>query len=474
MLEGSIVYQFFTGIFQWFSEQFRQSRMINWFLQPNEDENASKNSIFYKLFLWKRKMGSSIFYGLHLDKVFAGSIFQMAFLWCILTAVIAPIMPTMVVFAGVLAGFGSLLLAFLYDKKRVLQHTSTNKYIYFYAVAYLFATFTSVTPRGSLLGGLLTVSFLLFSIVLLNAIENKTQLDVMMILLVCVGILVAFYGFYQFMYPDRFSGVWHDKEMFEDIRFRVYSTLGNPNVLGEYFLLIIPIAFAYFLNTKHWFFKLFFLGSCGVMMLCLILTYSRGCYVGILVAMGLFLVMLDRRFILLAVLGLFMLPFVLPETIINRFLSIGNMADSSTSYRVYIWLGTIAMLKDYWMCGIGPGTEAFNQVYPAYAFNSISAPHSHNLYLQIICDAGVVGILLFAGVIFHFYKGAFGAMHRETKKENKVLLAASISAVSGFLVQSLFDYTFYNYRVMLLFWIVLAFGMICTKFSDVERRAIID
>ncbi|NLK36957.1 MAG: hypothetical protein GX299_02600, partial [Epulopiscium sp.] len=316
--------------------------------------------------------------------------------------------------------------------------------------------------------------FLLFSIVLLNAIENKTQLDVMMILLVCVGILVAFYGFYQFMYPDRFSGVWHDKEMFEDIRFRVYSTLGNPNVLGEYFLLIIPIAFAYFLNTKHWFFKLFFLGSCGVMMLCLILTYSRGCYVGILVAMGLFLVMLDRRFILLAVLGLFMLPFVLPETIINRFLSIGNMADSSTSYRVYIWLGTIAMLKDYWMCGIGPGTEAFNQVYPAYAFNSISAPHSHNLYLQIICDAGVVGILLFAGVIFHFYKGAFGAMHRETKKENKVLLAASISAVSGFLVQSLFDYTFYNYRVMLLFWIVLAFGMICTKFSDVERRAIID
>ncbi|NLK37231.1 MAG: hypothetical protein GX299_04015, partial [Epulopiscium sp.] len=266
MLEGSIVYQFFTGIFQWFSEQFRQSRMINWFLQPNEDENASKNSIFYKLFLWKRKMGSSIFYGLHLDKVFAGSIFQMAFLWCILTAVIAPIMPTMVVFAGVLAGFGSLLLAFLYDKKRVLQHTSTNKYIYFYAAAYLFATFTSVTPKGSLLGGMLTVTFLLFSIVLLNAIENKTQLDVMMILLVCVGILVAFYGFYQFMYPDRFSGVWHDKEMFEDIRFRVYSTLGNPNVLGEYFLLIIPIAFAYFLNTKHWFFKLFFLGSCGVMM----------------------------------------------------------------------------------------------------------------------------------------------------------------------------------------------------------------
>ncbi len=469
-----MVYHIFIGVFQWFSKQFQQSNCINWFLRPNEDIAASENSLFYRIFLWIRSIGSKIFYALHLDKVFADSIFQMAFIWCILTVAVAPIMPTMVVFAGVLAGFASLKIAMLYDKNRVLQHSSINKYIYFYAVAYLFATFTSVTPKGSLFGGLLTIGFMLFSIVLINAIQNKKQLDIMMILLVCIGILVAFYGFYQYMFPDRFSGVWHDKEMFEDIRFRVYSTLGNPNVLGEYFLLIIPIAFAYFINCKNWVFKLFFLGSCGVMMLCLILTYSRGCYIGILVALGLFLVILDRRFIILGVIGLFFLPFVLPETIVNRFLSIGNMADSSTSYRVYIWLGTIAMLKDYWLCGVGPGTEAFNQVYPAYAFNSISAPHSHNLYLQIICDAGVIGILLFAGIIFQFYKETFGAFHRGKNKQNKVLLAASISAVSGFLVQSLFDYTFYNYRVMLLFWVVLAVGIICTKLPDLERSEGLD
>ena len=183
-----------------------------------------------------------------------------------------------------------------------------------------------------------------------------------------------------------------------------------------------------------------------------------------------FLVLLDRRFILLGILGLLMLPFILTETIINRFMSIGNMQDSSTSYRVYIYMGTIAMLKDYWLCGIGPGTDAFNQVYPAYAYNSISAPHSHNLFLQVMCDAGICGIFVFIAIIYQYYKAAFASLTRERNKKNRVLIIAGISAISGFMVQSLFDYTFYNYRVMLLFWIALAFGILFTDIPSLREE----
>lgn len=470
MLEESRIYSFFATIVAWFSLQFQNSRCIEVFLTDNSNENASGNSLFYKLFLWFRKVLSGIFYGLHLHKVFDGSIFKMTFVWGILTVVVAPFMPTMLVFVMVLASFGSLLLAFVYDKKRKLRYFVIDKYIYFYAVAYLFSTMTSVARKGSLLGGLLSVSFMLFAIVLMNAIETKKQLHTMVFFVICIGVLVSLYGFYQYLFPAKFSGVWHDKEMFEDISFRVYSTLGNPNVLGEYLLLVIPLAFAYFLNSKAWLGKLFFLGCCGAMMLCLVLTYSRGCYVGILIATAVFLVILDRRFLILGVLGLLALPFILPPTIINRFLSIGNMEDSSTSYRVFIWMGTIAMLKDYWLCGIGPGTDAFNMVYPAYAYNSISAPHSHNLYLQIICDAGIIGFALFMAVLYQFYKGTFGALSREKDKKNRILIISAISAISGFLVQSLFDYTFYNYRVMLLFWVVIAFGMIFTKLPELREE----
>lgn len=470
MTESSFICMFFARLSNWFSTQFKKSIVLSGFLTQNNRVATVENSIFNKIFQSIISLLSKIFTSIGLDKLFEGSIFKQPFIWCFLTIVTAPFLPTMAVLALVVASFGSLLLSIVCNKRNKLKYFAINKYVYIYAGVYLFATLTSVTLKGSLLGGLLSVSFMLFFIVIINSVQTKKQMNVMLFFFILAGVLVSLYGFYQYMFPAKYSGVWHDKDMFQDINFRVYSTFGNPNVLGEYLLLVIPVSFAYFLNSKKMFDKLLFLGASGMMLLCLIITYSRGCYVGILVAMGIFLVLLDKRFILLGLLGLLALPFILPETILNRFLSIGNMADSSTSYRVYIWMGTIAMLKDYWLSGIGPGTDAFNRVYPAYAYNSISAPHSHNLFLQIICDTGICGIIMFIAIIYQFYKAAFASLITEKNKKNRVFIISGIASISGFLVQSLFDYTFYNYRVMLLFWIALAFGVIFTNISSLREE----
>jgi len=470
MLEGSHFLHALWIAANWCSVQFQNSRIIQWFLQKDDKKAIVRNSIFFRIFWGIRRALSKIFYKLGLNKLFVNSIFKMSCIWCSFAVLLAPILPTMLVLAFVLAGFGSLFLSFLFDRKRKMKYFSVNRYIYFYAFIYLFATLTSVTRKASFLGGILTVCFILFSIVLSNAIETKKQFNVIVFFFICIGVLVSFYGFYQYLFPSKFSGVWHDVGMFETINFRVYSTLENPNVLGEYFLIVIPFSAAFCINSKSWFNRLFFAACSGIMMVCLVLTYSRGCYIGIIAAAVVFLVLWDRRFIFLGIGVLILLPFILPETIINRFLSIGNMADSSTSYRVYIWLGTIAMLKDYWLCGIGPGMEAFNRVYPLYAYNSISAPHSHNLFLQIVCDTGIVGLIVFVLLIFQYYRMTCGALSRENKKENKVLLIAAISSVTGFMVQSMSDYTFYNYRVMLLFWVCIGFGMVLTKLYRLKEE----
>lgn len=469
MFENSVVIKILSRMGMWFSSQFENSHIINFFLTQNDKKENVENSIFNRLFYGVIGIFRKIFSALRLDKLFEGSIYRISFLWCALAVILAPVIPTMVLLAICVAGVLSLFLDFICNKDRKLKYFAINKYIYLYAFAYIYATITSVTVSGSLLGGMLTVLFILSFIVIVNSVNTKRQLHILMFFMICIGVVVSLYGFYQFMFPDKFSGVWHDKDMFEDISFRVYSTLENPNVLGEYFLLVIPFGCAYIFNTKSIIGKLFFAGCTGIMTICLILTYSRGCYLGLLFGAAVFLVLYDKRFIWLGIIGLILLPFILPDTIINRFMSIGDMSDSSTSYRVYIWLGTIAMLKDYWLCGIGPGIDAFNLVYPAYAFNSISAPHSHNLFLQIICDAGVIGFAIFVAVIYQYYKASFASLKKEKDKKARVYNIAGASAVTAFMVQSMTDYTFYNYRVMFLFWAVLAVGILFTKFSDMKE-----
>ncbi|HCT64398.1 MAG TPA: hypothetical protein DIC60_03860 [Lachnospiraceae bacterium] len=468
MIENSVVYSFLARGGNAFMRVLQSSWLVGIFLTQNDNKATVVGSAAFKLYSFVRNIFVKLFELLHLNRLLEGSIFKLAYIWAGLTVVLAPFVPTMLVLLMSISGFLSITLKLLCEKNFQLKYNGINKYIYIYAGVYLFATFASVTVRGSLFGGLLTICFVLFSIVTINAIESKRQVKVLLLLMVCGGVLVALYGFYQYMFQDKFGGVWVDTDMFEGM-FRVYSTFANPNVLGEYLLLIIPLSVACFFITKHLIMKLFYIGATGIMMLCLILTYSRGCYIGILVAAAVFLVLLDKRFIFLGILGLLMLPFVLPETILNRFMSIGNMEDSSTSYRVYIWMGTIAMLKDYWFSGVGPGETAFNIVYPVYGYNGISAPHAHNTYLQIMCDSGIIGILAFVMIIYQYFKALFCAYLKETDKTARVLTISAMSAVAGFLVQSLFDYTFYNYRVMLLFWAVVGMGIVFSKYSELKE-----
>lgn len=470
-IKESYFYHLCSALAAWFGVQWQCSAVVRWLCHQGCGQEWSERSIFYRAFRAVHLGLAWLFEKLHLDKLLTGSLFRVTALWAGAAVVLAPLLPTMAVLLLVLAAFASLVLNFGCDRSRTLTYFPMNKFVYLYAFVYAFATFASVNRSGSLFVGMISVCFFLFFIVVTNGVERWSHLKLLLNLAVAVGVAVALYGLYQFMHPSQYANTWVDFNVFEEVRFRVYSTLDNPNVLGEYFLLIVPMVGALLLTAKRWASRIVYLGCAGVMMLCLLLTYSRGCYLGILFAGALFLVMLDRRFILLGAVGLLASPMLLPDSILERFTSIGNMADTSTSYRVYIWMGTLAMLKDYWFSGVGPGEAAFNMVYPAYAYHQISAPHAHNLFLQILSDAGVPGLVVFGLLLLSFYRTMFSAMATTRSREKRIFLIAGVSSVSGFLVQSMTDYTFYNYRVMLLFWATLAISVLFAKLSPEKEEA---
>ncbi len=471
IMQSSVIYcilaRFGTACLQSMNNSF----LVRFFLKESNDRVVVKNSVVMKLYEVVRRVLQNIFRALKLNVMMKHSVFRIHFIWALLPVVLAPFLPTMIILAFVLLGFFSLVVRLLMERQFQLQYSAINKYIYLYAFIYFCAIFTSVTVKGSLLGGILMVCFTLFSIVVINAFSTKSQVDALNFLIVGSGLLVSLYGFVQFLLPSYFVSGWLDVDMFGDT-FRVYSTLENPNVLGEYLLLIIPIGVACFLLAKERNAQIFYFVSTSCMMLCLILTYSRGCYIGILAAAAVFAVLWDKRFIFLGFLVLLLLPFVLPESIIDRFLSIGDLGDSSTSYRVFIWLGTFDMLRDYWFSGVGPGESAFISIYSFYAYSAITAPHSHNTFLQIMCDTGIMGLIVFILVIYQYFRILFKSYMKHTPKvrnrKERMLTIAGISSMVGFMLQSLFDYTFYNYRVALLFWIFLGLGIVYSKYSTLK------
>ena len=372
-----------------------------------------------------------------------------------------PFIPTMAAAGLAMLCFVSLLCQKIAAGDRGWKLDLLGILIISFMLLYFVFSLTSAALVDSMGIFLLYAVFIGFYFVVINTVKTKKQLYAMLITFLFSGLLVALYGFAQYIFKlDLDKQVWLDEEMFSDIAMRVFSTFDNPNVLGEYFLFTIPIAIAFMWRSKKFTAKFWYAVIAAAMGICLILTMSRGCWVAILVAAIIYVTFVDGKYWLFALVLACLLPSMLPDSIINRFASIGNLNDTSSSYRMFIWLGTLAMLRHYWFCGVGPGTKAYNLVYPRYAYNGIIAPHSHNLFLQLTCETGIAGLAMFVSVCFMFLRYMANEARRHAQKSMDKALAVAIgSSIVAFLVQGMFDYTFYNYRVFLIFWIYLGLGV---------------
>ena len=471
ILNASLLWRWLTALCLWFGGQWRNSGVVRWFLHPRGwSRGASEASIFFKLWTLVRNALCWVYERLRLDVLFKGSVFTRTWFWCFLPAVLAPLLPTMAVLGLTAVAFCSLALSLVRDRTRQLAWSPINRYVILYAAVYLAGTLFSISLKASLNSGLLSVAFILFAVVLFNGVETRGQLDALLTAVVLAAAAVSCLGIVQYIFRWGYqSEAWVDSDMFSTIQFRVSSTLKNPNMLGQYLILMVPLGGAKLLTARSWKARALWFGCCGALCLCMLLTFSRGAWLGLLFAGAAFFVLLNPRLMLLFPVALVGLYFVLPPSVIERFTSIGNLSDASTSYRVYIWMGTLAMLKDYWLCGIGPGTEAFNMVYPAYSYNGIIAPHSHNLFLQIVSDAGVAALGVFLLLLFVFFRMMCAALHREKDWTSRLLQIAVTAGVFGFMVQAMTDYSFYNYLVLFVFWTYLALGALCARRSSLPE-----
>jgi len=323
--------------------------------------------------------------------------------------------------------------------------------------------------------------------------------------------IVALYGIFQYITGAiGFSTQWLDTTMFGDISGRAVSTLENPNVLGEYLVMIIPMAALILIfkcsGIRQRFFAFLAFASLS---LCLIITWSRGSWLGMMVAALLFCLILSKRTLhlfWLGVLSLPLLPTILPDNILARLTSIGNVADSSTSYRLNIWLGTIKMLPENIFSGIGIGYGAWKEIYPNYALDGMTdVQHSHSLYFQIWVELGAVALVIFAAFIvillmsnFTMYKSLSSiddsmisriyiaplkdsSLGKEKDAERRakrsmikarthmrMIAAAPLCGIVGILIQGFTDNIWYNYRVYLMLWLCL--GLCAASSAFVRER----
>jgi putative inorganic carbon (HCO3(-)) transporter len=209
-------------------------------------------------------------------------------------------------------------------------------------------------------------------------------------------------------------------------------------------------------------------GTLPVLLVALVLTDTRGAWMGLLAGLFVLVLLTARRLALLPV-ALLALLLVLPGKPRQTALSVVDPHHPRNRERVLMWKAGLAMFRDRPWTGIGlAGVERAYLDYRDPAAVE-KAPHLHSVPIHILASMGIAGfaawILLFGSLLAWLVRAL-----REARRGPPVagaIVAGAIAVWAGFVVNGFVEWNLGDLEVVTFFWAVMGLG---GSASVVSRR----
>jgi putative inorganic carbon (hco3(-)) transporter len=235
---------------------------------------------------------------------------------------------------------------------------------------------------------------------------------------------------------------------------RASGSLLDANLFAGYLVLVMPLAIAVGVAFRSRWMIWPSLVVTLTFAIALIATWSRSGWLDMIVATGILLLLWpEQRRRVLAVTGsvaVILLAVGLFAPIGVR-LGPGEGPLPELADRWSIWVAAVQITIHHPL-GVGVG----NFGYYLLSYGARGASHAHNLFLNILAERGVIGLAAFVLVLVSLSRTLKHALEKTANGFDRALVVGLIATFGGYLVHSIFDATYYDYKVLLLFWLLVA------------------
>ncbi len=309
--------------------------------------------------------------------------------------------------------------------------------------------------------------------------DSAARLKKVVWLITIFGFVYSFYAILQaVLSPDKIYGLY-------DVTTKAsFGSFVNRHNFAAYIEMAVAIPLGMmFVGAVQKDRRLLFVTAIGLMGVALILSGSRGGLAALLAEI-VFLVILTTRtknynqFVLKIGLSVALVAIIIVGAILvggeSSLTRISETAasDNVTSGRTEIWNVSLQIIKNNLPFGAGIG--AYSVAYTPYdAFNGLMrVEQAHNDYLQVLADAGIVGLIIGAAFLFLLFRTGF----QNVDTKNNFRRGIAVGALAGcfaVLVHSFFDFVLHTTAISVLFLTLISLVVVSGReFADDEENPV--
>lgn len=304
------------------------------------------------------------------------------------------------------------------------------KYIYLFIFLFI-AGIIAVTRSVDLPEGVMYfvatifIPFVLFYTILNSDLSIK-DINYFMNVNIVSGVILGFFSIYIVVILGtpgiRIPSIWEDF-----------------NIVSAYFMIILFIIITNIIYVEDKRFLILYLFSLIPVLLGLFFTQTRGVWLSVIISLLFYIFKRPKALVPAMILFAIIIMFFY-DIVIDRFFSVKNFGtDMSALGRIQAWIASILLLKDHWL--LGAGFDSFIELrYTVFDFYLVDVPHSHNTFLRLILELGILGFATYMSFIIISFVYSFKLIKKYKNDKINLKIAETIQlSLFGLLIAFMFE-----------------------------------
>ncbi len=244
------------------------------------------------------------------------------------------------------------------------------------------------------------------------------------------------------------------------LSYRFAHPLDHPNTAGYLLAMSIPLCLYVIHDEQGW--RRWLAGlSCIGQILALLLSYSRGAWIGWIVAMLFFIVASRQWKFLLVTLALTATCVATLPSLRQRVLSVVQPhREPAIGERLQVLTGAMRLGMEHPILGVGYGRGRLKQelrrTFPDEFSREIPIWHAHNVYAELFAGTGLLGLGAFLWLLVSTLRGLLLRAARARAAPERLVGLTLATAWTAAAVAGLGDIPFYHHEPRIFFFSLFA------------------